>query len=399
MRQSRLLILTLCTLLTNVTFADDLSIPANKKGFGFDPNLHAGTDFVTGEVIVGLSTKGKQEGVLNAAQAMQGRLEKKMEDGSAVLLHFGNEKAAQAAIKALAVRSDVQFVERNGFARIPPLPDLNNIRPQKSVRSTANPRPMSVSPDPGTGFQWHHTVIRKTAVLPVLSATPPTVAVIDTGVDYTHPDLAGKVIKGKNSVANNFDPYDDYHHGTHVAGIVAAKSANGSYGEGVCPNCKILAVKVLNSAGSGTSFDVANGMAWVVSVKGNPTYGSPKVVNMSLGGSASTLISTQVTAMKNAGMILVAAAGNSNTTSPISAYPGAYPNTALRVMATEQHDCRAYFSNFSPSTAPGQFNIAAPGFNISSTVPEYGYAQYSGTSMASPVVAGAGLDHRLVHRC
>jgi hypothetical protein len=83
------------------------------------------------------------------------------------------------------------------------------------------------------------------------------------------------------------------------------------------------------------------------------------------------LIANEVLAIKNAGKVLVAAAGHSNTTSP--SYPGADPNTALWVMATEENDCRAYFSNFSPSGTPNQYNIAAPGYEIPSTTPGAGY--------------------------
>ncbi|MDD5630675.1 MAG: S8 family serine peptidase [Methylococcales bacterium] len=249
--------------------------------------------------------------------------------------------------------------------------------------------PLSVSADPGTGYQWHHTVIRKTAALPVLSLTPPTVAVIDTGVDYTHPDLLGKVILGYNVVANNFDPYDDAGHGTHVAGIIAARAGNASYGEGVCPNCKILAVKVLGADGSGSWFDVAQGMSYArIAVTTPPT----RVINMSLGGGASSLIAAQVDLIKAAGKVLVAAAGNCNNGSICStapSFPGADPDVALRVMSTETNDCRSFFSNFSPSTNPVLYNIAAPGSDIMSTTPNAGYESFSGTSMASPVVAGS----------
>lgn len=93
-------------------------------------------------------------------------------------------------------------------------------------------------------------------------------------------------------------------------------------------------------------------------------------------------------AIRNAGKVLVAAAGNENSSTVLS-YPGADPNTALRVMATEENDCRALFSNFSPSATPTTYNIAAPGWKIPSTMPGGGFRSLSGTSMASPVVAGA----------
>ncbi len=368
------------------------AVSAAEMGYGFKPGLEAGKDYVTGQVIVGYRAGIKSGGVVAAAKALGGKLEKEIQ-GSAVLLSFGSERQAEAAIRQLANRPDVMFVERNAIVRVAPPPALPNFRLQKqSLKGTGAPTAQdvkinSVSADPGTGYQYHLTVIRKTATLPTLSTTPPTVAVIDTGVDYTHPDLLGKVFLGLNAVAYNSDPFDDNGHGTHVAGIIAANAANGDYGEGVCPNCKILAIKVLDASGSGTWFDVAAGMAYVRT--GPARTPAVKVVNMSLGGPDSSLIRAQVDALKAAGIVLVAAAGNDNTTSPINAYPGADPDTALRVMATEQNDCRAWFSNFSPTTATIQYNIAAPGWQIPSTMPDVQYAPLSGTSMASPVVAGA----------
>jgi hypothetical protein len=364
---------------------------AGELGFGFAPGLVAGEDFVPGQLIVGYKDGASTRAVVSAAQTAGGTVAATISGpGAAVLLDFASEERALAVAQKLLKLPGVAFVERNGIVRLPPQPQLP-VRPKPGLNSTdkatrGDVTPNAVSTDPGTGFQYHLPIIRKTATLPALSATPPTVAVLDTGVDYTHPDLAGRVILGRNTVANNLNPFDDHHHGTHVAGIIAAKAANGGYGEGVCPNCKILAVKVLGADGSGSWFDIAEGMAYARTVS---TTVPTKVVNMSLGGGASSLIAAQVLALKTAGKVLVAAAGNSNTTSTTSAFPGADPNTALRVMATEQHDCRAWFSNFSPAATPAQFNIAAPGWNIPSTLPDAGYGSMSGTSMASPVVAGA----------
>ena len=150
-------------------------------------------------------------------------------------------------------------------------------------------------------------------------------------------------------------------HGTHVAGIIGAKVGNHIYGEGVCPNCKILAVKVLDATGFGSFFDVADGMHYAHTVVTTP---ATKVINMSVGGANSALIATEVSHIKAAGKVLVASAGNDNLTSTANAFPGADPNTALRVMATEENDCRTLFSNFSPAAAPTQYNIAVPGFHI-----------------------------------
>ena len=381
-------------------------LPKDKLGYGFEKGLVAGKDYVSGQLIVGIKEGMDIQGISQAAQASGGKVAKSIK--GAILLDFTSEQAAKDAVKKLIERPDITFIERNGFMSIPPIPTLPDIKGQQKKNlskedfnsssmsaesvSAESMTTLSVSTDPGTGYQWYHTVIRKTAAdLGDLSPTPPTVAVIDTGVDYTHPDLSGKVILGKNCVANNNDPFDDYGHGTHVAGIIAAKSANGKYGEGVCPNCKILAIKVLGSDGSGTFFDVACGMDYANNYA-NPKVPPTMVMNMSLAGPYSDTIHKKVLAIKSANKVLVAAAGNDNTTSAEiydPYFPGADPDTALRVMATEQNDCRAWFSNFSPSANSTQYNIAAPGWEIQSTLPEAGYGQHSGTSMSSPMVAGA----------
>ncbi|MEI6333263.1 MAG: S8 family serine peptidase [Methylococcaceae bacterium] len=367
--------------------------PSKKLGYGFERGLVAGKDYVSRQLVVGLKGGVNVNSIIQTASVLGGQVAKKI-DNSAVLLQFSSDAAVEAVANKLILRTDVLFIERNGYMSIPPKPELQFPARLKSVpingmKQNAVPKGIiaqSVSTDPGTGYQWHQTVIRKTAALPILSLTPPTVAVIDTGVDYTHPDLSGKVILGLNVVANNYDPYDDYGHGTHVAGIIAGRAANGSYGEGVCSNCKILAVKVLGADGSGNDFDVALGMAYARTVVTSPPT---KIINMSLGGtSSSALISAQVNLIKAAGKVLVVSAGNSNS-SVSPHYPAAYPNTALRVMSTETNDCRSYFSNFSPSSNPLLYNIAAPGSDIMSTTSNAGYESYSGTSMASPVVAGS----------
>lgn len=361
-------------------------IVTKKLGYGFAPGLVAGKDYVAGQLIVGLKEGMGTQAAQQAITTLGGQVSKQIH-GTALLVEFPSETAAVLAVPSLAARPEVLFIERNGFLRIPPISDPPN--PKGGARGSATGggmTPLSVSADAGTGHQWHHTVIRKTAVLPALVATPPTVAVIDTGVDYTHSDLSGKVILGKNSVANNFDPFDDNGHGTHVAGLVAAKAANAMYGEGVCPNCKILAVKVLGADGSGTFFDVADGMHYAHAAVTAPVT---RVLNMSLGGPNSALVALEVDHIKAAGKVLVAAAGNNNTTSTTFNFPGADPDTALRVTATEENDCRTFFSAFSPAALPAQYNIAAPGWAIYSTTPDEGFASFAGTSMASPIVAGA----------
>ncbi len=363
--------------------------PTMKLGYGFAPGLMPGKDYVAGQLIVGIQEGMGTREIKQSIAASGVQISKEIE--GALLLQFPSEEGAVGAVSGLLRLPEVAFVERNGFMRIPPKPQLAKDKNCGKCNRTAKGelKAQSVSSDDGTGYQWHLTVIRKTASdLPALSSTPPTVAVIDTGVDYTHEDLENKVVKGKNTVANNMDPMDDNGHGTHCAGVIGAEAGNGDFGEGVCPNCKILAVKVLRGDGTGTFIDVAEGMKYARTYS-NGGIPPVKVISMSVGGPSSALIASEVLAIKNAGKILVAAAGNDNTSDTTDAFPGADPNTSLRVMATDQVDCRAYFSNFSPASNVFQYNIAAPGWDIYSTLPDLGFGSMSGTSMATPIVAGA----------
>ena len=203
------------------------------------------------------------------------------------------------------------------------------------------------------------------------------IAVLDTGVTYTHPDLASKCVAGWNFVANNSDPMDDHGHGTHVAGTCAAATNNGGGIAGVGANCMIMPVKVLNSGGSGTHSQVANGIVWAAD------HGA-KVVNMSLGGPwPTTTLENAVNYAWNNGVVVCAAAGNDATTNYF--YPAAYTN-CIAVAASDSSDNKASFSNYGPWV-----DVAAPGVSIFSTTAG-GYQSWSGTSMASPHVAGeAGL--------
>ncbi|PIS21357.1 peptidase S8 [candidate division WWE3 bacterium CG_4_10_14_0_2_um_filter_42_7] len=219
------------------------------------------------------------------------------------------------------------------------------------------------------------------------------VAILDCGINENHPDLVLKVVDHKDFTGSTSGTNDIYGHGTHVAGIVAAETDNGIGVAGVCPDCYLLNGKVLNDNGSGAYSWIANGIIWA-------TDNGAKVINLSLGGAQrSTTLENAVNYAWNKGVVVVAAAGNSNNSS--KTYPAAYTN-AIAVAATDNKDLRAYFSSYGATWV----DIAAPGVYVFSTwkdttsnanpQPEcdgadcYKYA--SGTSMSTPMVAGvAGL--------
>lgn len=212
-----------------------------------------------------------------------------------------------------------------------------------------------------------------------LGAPTVKIGVVDSGVDYNHEDLKGKVILGRDEINNDNDPMDDDGHGTHVSGIAAANTNNGIGGAGLGFNCQIIAVKVLGADGTGSYDAIAAGIV-------NAADLGAQVINLSLGGPISTdnlLASIKYAA--NKGVVLVAAAGNDGTQIP--GFPGSYPE-CICVAATDEDDKKTDFSTYGNDWV----DVAAPGIRILSTVPNNGYEEFQGTSMASPVVAGlAGL--------
>lgn len=202
------------------------------------------------------------------------------------------------------------------------------------------------------------------------------VAVVDTGVDYTHPDLQGKVVKGYDFVNNDADPADDNGHGTHVAGIIAAATNNGVGVASIGFNTRVLAVKVLDANGSGYYSTVAKGITYAAD------HGA-RIINLSLRGTvSSSILQDAVNYAWNKGVLVVAAAGNDGSNAP--AYPAAYPHV-LAVAATDWNDTRWSLSNYGD-----YIDVSAPGVGIISTdwVGAVGlYASRSGTSMAAPHVA------------
>lgn len=228
------------------------------------------------------------------------------------------------------------------------------------------------------------------------------VAVVDTGIDYTHPDLAENIATNSGEIPGNgldddnngftddyygydfingdSNPIDDHFHGTHCAGTIGGKGDNARGVAGVAWTVKLLPVKVLDTYGSGTLASVAAGMNYAVKR-------GVKIMSMSLGTSSySSTIENAIIAAKNAGVLVVAAAGNSaQDTDLYPNYPSAstQPNV-LAVAASNSSDTLAYFSNWGATSV----DLAAPGQNILSTYLGGQYAYASGTSMATPHVAG-----------
>ncbi len=230
------------------------------------------------------------------------------------------------------------------------------------------------------GIHWNIRRLKAPQAWAKTQGSGVLVAIIDTGVDCAHPDLKCNLADGANMTNSSTPPIDDNGHGTHVAGIIAGQGKDGGV-FGVAPQVTIIPVKVLNADGSGNLSDVVSGIYWAM------THGA-RVINMSLGAPTSAAALEQaVHKAYQAGVVIVAASGNDGENASRSGgastvdYPGAYP-WVIAVAASDRSDHIAPFSSFGPAV-----DITAPGDGILSTVPN-GYEKMSGTSMASPHIAG-----------
>ena len=229
--------------------------------------------------------------------------------------------------------------------------------------------------DPDWGKQYNLVAIRAPQGWDLSTGSSAvTIAIVDSGVDLSHPDLAGKLVAGYDFVDNDTVPQDQYGHGTHVAGIAAASSNNNRGIAGVSWGAKIMPVRVLNAFGGGTFSAVANGIIWA-------TDHGAQVINLSLGGDVgSPALKAAVDYALAKNMIVVAAAGNTGTTPLI--YPAQYTGV-IAVGATDSTNTRASFSDYG-----NELDLVAPGKSIYSLFPGNNYGYDTGTSMSAPHVAG-----------
>lgn len=239
--------------------------------------------------------------------------------------------------------------------------------------------------------QWALTKINTPPAWDVSkSGSQAQIAILDSGVTKTHVDLQGKVVMEANFTDDKFLE-DRFGHGTHVAGIAAASTNNGLGIAGVGYNAQIISGKVLNRYGRGYYSWLINALYWAAD-------NGAEVINMSIGGSSnSQALQDAVNYAWNKGIVIVAAAGNSSSQSPV--YPASYPNV-IAVAATDQNDKKASFSSYG-----SWVDLAAPGVSIISLDDDGDYVTGTGTSMAAPHVAGvaallwgSGPNQNIVNR-
>lgn len=298
----------------------------------------------------------------------------------------------------------------DGYYQVTADLEVDEVLALPGVRGGWREQVATISADPMRGDEWYLDDTAGVAAPELWDRADGSgivVAIIDTGVDLSHPDLVANLWTNDGEICGNgidddgngyrddcngwdfvngdADPSDDHGHGTHVAGTVAATADNDLGVAGVAPGARIMPLKVLNSRGSGGFFGVAQAIRYAVD------HGAD-VINLSLGavGARSFYMEDALNHSTRADVLVVAAAGNNagdNDVQPV--YPASYPHPNLvSVGASTQADAVAWFSNYGATSV----DVFAPGDNILSTYPGGRYARMRGTSMASPVAAGVAAQ-------
>jgi subtilisin family serine protease len=287
--------------------------------------------------------------------------------------------AGVAAAKGIAVRH-VYTSAVNGFAATLSPAQLHAVQRDPSVASIEHNQVMRLattqSPTPSWGIDRidQRTLPLSNSYTYTATGAGVTAYIIDTGINPTHPDFGGRAAVAYDALGGN--GIDCHGHGTHVAGTV------GSTSYGVAKGVALRGVRVLDCGGSGTFADVIEGIDWVAA--NSP---GPSVANMSLGGGKSTAVNNAVANLSNSGVLVAVAAGNSSANACNSS-PASEP-TAVTVAASTITDASASFTNFGRCV-----DLYAPGVSITSTWLGSGTNTISGTSMATPHVAGVAALYK-----
>jgi subtilisin family serine protease len=314
-------------------------------------------------------------------ESVGGKVTKKFELIDALVAVFPDnlKDAAIYSLRGVTAVDEDRYIKWIEEAAAPQLPSmesaLNMVRTGEGwdapvfaeVRPAADPAEQEIP--------WGVKRVNAAAAWDYTAGKGVKVAVVDTGVDFKHADLAANYKGGYNAIVSTASPMDDHGHGTHVSGTIAGvKDLKGVVG--VAPQADLYGVKVLDKNGSGQYSWIVDGIEWAIK-------NHMDVINMSLGGRSGTDALAQVMKKaKEAGVTVVCAAGNDS--GPVN-YPAKYPE-AIAVSASDSADKLASFSSKGAEIA-----VIAPGVNITSCRKGGGLTTMSGTSMASPHVAGLAV--------
>ena len=327
------------------------------------------SDFVKGEVLVKFKESASSHEINDTHKKLGGRVKETIPEINVQVVDVGGKRVGEI-VSAYARNSRVEYVEPNYIAYALGASDDTYFDKQWGMHNAGQTGGI-VDADIDAPEAWD--VVTGSAVIKI--------AILDTGIDQSHEDLASKIGLQENFTDSN--TVDDlYGHGTHVGGIAAAITNNNTGVAGVGYQSSLMNAKVLGDNASGYYSWIANGIIWA-------TDNGAKVINMSLGaGRKSATLEDAVNYAWNNGVIVVAAAGNSGN--PSRTYPAYYQN-CIAVAATDDNDQKASWSSYG-----SWVDVAAPGVDIYSTFPDHSYAigkslnyDYgNGTSMSTPHVAG-----------
>ncbi len=365
-----------------------------------------GKEAVASEVLVKFRAAAPQE--ITQAE-IKGDVDETEYVGSGQLLRFhSRSKNVTTLIGELSGLGEVEYVEPNYIVYAIATPNDPSFGQLWGLQNTGQSI-LGIQGMPGAD-------ISATSAWDISTGTKANVvAVVDTGIDYTHPDLAantwsapsdftvtiaGRSITckagshGFNAITNTCDPMDDNDHGTHVSGTIGAAGNNGQGVVGVNWNASIMGSKFLNARGSGTLANAINAIEFVIQTKalfgGATGSANVRVLSNSWGGGGfSQSLLDEINKANANDMLFVAAAGNSGSNNDVTPfYPSNYnaPNV-IAVAATDNKDSKASFSNYGHTTV----HLGAPGVLVLSTIISGNYAYFDGTSMATPHVSGAAI--------
>jgi len=290
-----------------------------------------------------------------------------LEPAGILLLSAPDAEAAAAGVERVALMPGVASVEPDSEWRL--------IEPVAVGPPAASPRvgADALALDPLVPSQYQHGLVRSPdAWARAVTGGGAVIAIVDTGIDCAHPDL--DCLPGRDFTGSG-GAHDGHGHGTHVAGIAGARGGNAIGGSGIAIQSRVVPVRVLAASGSGSMSSIASGIVWAADAGAH-------VINLSLGGPApSAALEAAVEYARRAGAVVVCAAGNAGSASPL--YPAALPG-CVGVGATDGQDVATRWSSYGINA-----QVAAPGDDILSTCRGGGHCRMSGTSMAAPVWAGA----------